>query len=170
MKGVTAVSPPPLDHDDALLDELRAAYGGAPDDTVPPEFIAAGLAAFAWRTVDAELALFELVFDSAVDAELVTLTRSGAAAEVRILTFQVDDVTVEIEVSAAGIVGQVTPADGWRVRLETASGTRDETTTDAVGCFVLPPPPPEGPARLHLQLGDRTLATPWTPLTPRPTP
>ncbi|MEJ3743184.1 hypothetical protein WEI85_07850 [Actinomycetes bacterium KLBMP 9797] len=155
---------PPLDHDDVLLDELRAAYGGAPADTVPPEFVAAGIAAFAWRTVDAELALFELVFDSAVDAELAT--RSGAAADVRILTFQVDDVTVEIEVSGAGIVGQITPANGWRVRLETVAAVSDEATTDAVGCFVLPPPPPAGPARLHLQAGPRALATPWTPLTP----
>jgi hypothetical protein len=152
-----AVMTLPLWEDDqALLAELNAALAGAAP--VPDEFVAAALGALAWRGIDADLALAELTFDSVWDTELAT--RARVADSVRTLAFDGGGMSVEIEITAAGITGQLTPAVGGRVSCQTPAGTFDETTADAVGCFVLGAPP-TGPVRLHLRHGDRTVATSW---------
>ena len=104
------------------------------------------------------MALVELTFDSAWDTELAT--RAGTARSIRTLVLDGRGVSVEIEITAAGITGQLTPAVDARVGCQTAAGTFDETTTDAVGCFVLRASP-SGPVRLHLRHGDRVAATSW---------
>jgi hypothetical protein len=125
---------------------------------VPDEFVTAALGALAWQSIDVDLAVAELTFDSVWDTELAT--RTGTANSIRTLAFDGGGVSVEIEITAAGITGQLTPAVDARVGCQTAAGTFDETTTDAVGCFVLRPPP-SGPMRMHLRYGDRTAATSW---------
>ncbi|HEU5109949.1 MAG TPA: hypothetical protein VFT95_15510, partial [Micromonosporaceae bacterium] len=57
---------PPAD-ETALVTEIAAAMDEA--RAVPAADLEAARAAYAWRTVDAELALAELIFDSACDAE-----------------------------------------------------------------------------------------------------
>jgi hypothetical protein len=147
----------PLWEDDhALLTELGAARAGTA--TVPDEFVTAALGALAWRNVDADLAFAELTFDSAFDSVLAT--RAGVATSSRTLAFNGGGVSVEIEVTAAGITGQLTPAVEGRVSCQTATGTYDETGTDAIGCFVLMAPP-NGPVRLHLRSGGQAVATSW---------
>ncbi|MGC5028755.1 hypothetical protein [Micromonospora sp. DT229] len=146
---------PPAD-DDRLTAELGAALrdtGG-----VPEEHLVAARAAFAWRTVDAELTLAELTFDSACQAEPAGLTRSTGS--VRTLSFRGGPVLLEIEVSPAGIVGQLCPADGGRISARTATGTYDETAVDPVGLFSLGVPPP-GPVRLRAEAGGFTVITDW---------
>ncbi|MFJ6197425.1 hypothetical protein [Micromonospora sp. NPDC092111] len=145
--------------DDALTTELGAALWDA--GPVPEEFLTAALAAFAWRSVDADLALAELTFDSACDAEPAGLTRS--AGSTRTLSFRSGPVVLEIEVSDAGIVGQLSPACGGRVRAQTASGTYDEAALDAVGFFSLAAPP-RGPVQLRARTGGYTVATTWVSL------
>jgi hypothetical protein len=147
---------PLWEDDQALLADLRDAVDDAP--TVPDEFITAALGALAWRTVDVDLAFAELMFDSSVDSALAT--RGQPADPVRTLAFSGGGVSVEIEVTAAGITGQLTPAVEGRISCQTPAGTSDETETDPVGCFVLGPPP-SGPVRLHLSYGTQTVATTW---------
>ncbi|MFI0794830.1 hypothetical protein ACH4OY_19395 [Micromonospora rubida] len=149
---------PPAD-DDALTVELGAALWDA--GPVPEEFLTAARAAFAWRTLDAELAVAELMFDSACDAEPAGLTRSGGAA--RTLSFRSGAVVLEIEVSDAGIVGQLSPARGGRVTARTATGQYDESPVDEVGFFSLGAPP-AGPVRLAARADGYAVATDWVSL------
>ncbi|TDB73881.1 hypothetical protein [Micromonospora sp. KC721] len=149
---------PPAD-DDALTAELGAALREA--GPVPEEYLTAARAAFAWRNVAAEIALAELVFDSACDAEPAGLTRSAGSA--RTLSFHSGAVVLEIEVTEAGIVGQLSPPEGGRVSAQTVAGTYDEAPVDEVGFFSLGVPPP-GPVRLRAQADGYAVATTWVSL------
>ncbi|MEU7588218.1 hypothetical protein AB0A95_18195 [Micromonospora sp. NPDC049230] len=146
---------PPVD-DDALTTELGAALWDT--GLVSEAYLSAALAAFTWRTADAELAVAELTFDSAVDAGMVGMTRSASSA--RTLSFRSGSVVVEIEVSDAGIVGQFSPPAGGRVRARSASGIYDEASVDEVGFFSLGVPPP-GPVQLCARTVGYTLCTAW---------
>lgn len=149
---------PPVD-DDTLLTELRTALREPRE--VPEEFLAAARSAFTWRTIDGELAVAELVFDSACDPEPAGLTRSSGSA--RTLTFRNGPVVVEIEVTSAGITGQVSPAHGGRVTVRTTDGTYGQTAIDPLGFFTLGAPPP-GPVRIYASTGEYTVATSWVSL------
>ncbi|WBB52603.1 hypothetical protein [Verrucosispora sp. WMMD573] len=146
---------PPVD-DDRLQAELGAALWDA--GGVPEEYVTAARAAFAWRTVDAELTLAELIFDSASEAEPAGLTRSAGSA--RTLSFRGGPVVVEIEVTDAGIVGQLSPTGGGRVSARTSSGIYEEAPVNAVGLFSLGAPPP-GPIQLRADAGGHMVVTDW---------
>lgn len=150
----------PWGDDEALLAELREALTGAAP--VPPDFTAAARAAMAWRTIDADLLLAELAYDSSVDAALAT--RAGPGTASRMLVFDGAGYRLEAEVGADGIVGQVLPVDGGMVGCQTADGTFDETVIDEVGFFTLRAPA-GGPVRLHVQLDGQAIATSWVNLT-----
>jgi hypothetical protein len=117
--------------------------------------------------VDAELAVAELTFDSACDAAPAGLTRSGATA--RTLAFRAGPVAgtgpvlIEIEVTDAGIVGQLSPAMDGRITVGTAQGVYEETRVGPVGLFTLGAPPP-GPVRLCAYTPRYALATSWVSL------
>jgi hypothetical protein len=145
----------PDDADGALLAALGAAQAEA--ESVPASFVAAARGALAWHTIDSDLAIAELTFDSARDAELAT--RSGGGP-VRLLAFGTGDITLEFEVTAAGIAGQLTPVSDGRVTCQTAAGDFDEGPVDAVGCFLLRAPA-SGPIRLRAHTRDYTVATSW---------
>ena len=84
------------DDDDRLLEDLGAALRGvAPASEA---MLAAGEAAYAWRTVDAELAA--LCYDSHLDGEL--LMRGGsvsAGLPTRSLVFEGRALSVDIEIT-----------------------------------------------------------------------
>ncbi len=103
--------------DDALLAALGEAVRAA--KAVPPEFTAAGQAAFTWRTIDAELAA--LTFDSATAEPAVAAVRAEEASP-RFLTFAGSDLTIELEIGSDSIVGQVVPAGSGHVDACPASG------------------------------------------------
>ncbi|SCL39538.1 hypothetical protein GA0074692_5396 [Micromonospora pallida] len=145
--------------DDALLVELGAALRDP--GPVSEEFLDAALAAFAWRTVDAELALAELTFDSASDREPAGLTRSTGAE--RTLTFRSGPVVVELEVTATGIVGQLSPARPGRVSARTAAGQYDEVPVDDVGFFSMGVPP-AGPVQFRASTTRYAVRTAWVSL------
>ncbi|MEV0727442.1 MULTISPECIES: hypothetical protein [Polymorphospora] len=148
--------------DDSLLAELGAALRDP--GPVPEEFLTAALAAFAWRTVDTDLAIAELTFDSACDPAPAGPVRSaGTARSARTLAFRTGPVSVELEVTGAGIVGQLTPASGGLITARTPDGRYDESPIDQVGFFSLGPPP-AGPVQLWARTGGRTLATAWVSL------
>ncbi|MEU4777711.1 hypothetical protein [Micromonospora sp. NPDC023633] len=153
------MEPWPPAADDALLAELRAALRDS--GPVPEEFLAAARAAFSWRSVDAELALAELTFDSACDPQPAGLTRSTGSA--RTLTFRTGAVVVEIEVTPTGVVGQLSPARGGRVTARTSAGQYEEVPVDAVGYFSMGAPP-AGPVQLCAHTDGYAVATAWVSL------
>ncbi|MFB9547650.1 hypothetical protein [Micromonospora sagamiensis] len=145
--------------DDALLVELGAALHDP--GPVSEEFLVAALAAFSWRTADAELALAELTFDSACDREPAGLTRSTGAE--RTLTFRSGTVAVELEVTATGVVGQLSPARPGRVSARTAAGEYEEAPVDALGFFSMGVPP-AGPVQLRASTTGYAVRTAWVSL------
>ncbi len=82
-------------HDELLLHELKQAL--AETGVAPPEVLAAAKGAFAWRTVDADLAL--LTYDSARSPQFQSAVRAQRAA--RQLTFQVGSVRIDLAEACA---------------------------------------------------------------------
>ncbi|MEH1015414.1 hypothetical protein V6U90_20155 [Micromonospora sp. CPCC 206060] len=153
------MEPWPPAADDALLAELGAALRDS--GPVGEEFLTAALAAFSWRTIDAELAIAELTFDSACDVEPAGAVRSGGGS--RTLSFRTGPVVVEIEVTGTGIVGQLSPARGGRVVARSATGRYEEAPVDPVGFFTLGVPP-AGPVQLCARTTGYAVATAWVSL------
>ncbi|WNV89388.1 hypothetical protein [Umezawaea sp. Da 62-37] len=143
------------DSDEHLLGALRTALTEA--DAVPPAFLEAGRAAFAWRTVDVDLLLLTS-YDSILDAGLAG--RARAVLTARQLVFDADDVSLQVEVTTAGIAGQLMPPGAAVVVLLTPAGPVEETVTDEFGSFLLGPPPP-GPMRLRCTVDGTTVQTDW---------
>jgi hypothetical protein len=133
--------------DDTLLAVLKDAMDAERD--VPPQMIAAGQAAWAWRTIDAELAA--LTYDSAAEADLLAAGTRAEPAALRALTFTRDEMSIELEVTEDALVGQITPpraGDSVVVRVGTEDVT--VTTTDELGFFAIRPVPGQ-PFRLLIR-------------------
>jgi hypothetical protein len=152
-----------LADDDDLVQALARAIQAS--EPVPAEVLDAAKASFTWRTIEAELA--ELTFDSVSDAdELVGVRGPGGP---RALTFEHDDVVVEVEVTEdAGrrtLVGHVTPAAVDSMELHQASGTEPvRLEADSFGRFRIPGVA-AGPFRLLCRFGQGAsspvMLTPW---------
>src|SRR5262245_41395921 len=123
-------------NDDALLAELREAVRAA--DEVPESFLAAGRAAFAWRTVDADLAT--LVSDSAT-RPVTSGTRATEPAAVRSISFVARGLSIEVDLTEDSLQGQVVPPGPGEVDLRGADGSTQTVTVDDVGWFVIRPVP-----------------------------
>jgi hypothetical protein len=141
-----------MNDDEALLAELRDAMLAA--EQVPPRFVAAGKASFAWRTADAELAA--LTHDSTTLAGTRTET-----ADIRSMTFVAPTLTIEVELMPDGLAGQLVPPQPGRIELQPREGTPRSATADDVGWFVISPPP-RGLFRIRVTVASGTsVATPW---------
>jgi hypothetical protein len=148
----------PWADDPALVRELGEAL--AAREALPPDFTAAARAAFAWRTVDEELLLAELSFDSALPQGALA-TRSGADRASRMLVFDGGGYRIDAELDGEGeVVGQITPAGGGTVRCETPEAPFDEGAIDEVGCFSIRAPA-KGMLRLHATVDGHRIATAW---------
>lgn len=105
-------------------------------DPVPGDLTRAAVGAFAWRTVDADLA--ELVFDSLTTPDAAALVRGAAAA--RMLTFRAGDLAIELELSATGagrrLIGQLVPAGPAQVEIRQPHGVL-EVAVDDLGRFTV---------------------------------
>jgi hypothetical protein len=147
--------------DDELVAALQEAFRAERD--VPREFIQAGQAAFTWRDIDAELAT--LTSDSATGlAAAAAAPVRSAEASPRFLTFRSADLTIELEISAEGIVGQIVPPQPGRAETRPATGPVSGTEIDDIGCFVVQPLP-SSPFRLHCQASSGISAvTTWITL------
>lgn len=135
------------DSDEDLLNALRDALS-TPQDDVPPEFVEAAKAAFTWRTIDEELLLITS-YDSVLDDTLFTRARSTATA--RQLVFDAEGVMLQVEVSAAGVTGQLMPASG-SVTLVTPNGDHETAAIDELGMFVMGVAP-RGPVKFRFASG-----------------
>jgi hypothetical protein len=133
--------------DDELMAALRQAL--ADRQAVPPSFVDAAKGAFAWRTIDAELA--QLTYDSLAGREAIPMTRSEPAS-IRALTFTSPRLTIELEVAGDSLIGQVVPPQTATIRLQSQDGQETVLEADQIGCFVIQPAP-RGPFRLRCQTG-----------------
>ncbi len=148
------MTPQAWNEDDLLLEQLRTAVRRAGPPT--PTMIAAGQAAFSWRTIDAELAA--LTHDS-LDDESV-LVRSGATTP-RSLVFEGTELAVELEHSEDDLVGQLVPPTSGEVALLGPDGEELRTAEiDELGCFSLGRSA-AGPVRLRCQTPSGALLTDW---------
>jgi len=144
--------------DEALLADLGEAWR----DVAP---VAAALttraqAAFSWRTVDADLELAALHFDSAAHSGVSSRAPEGAA---RVLVFSSTPLTVELEVLPDQLVGQLVPPGAADVTVETDAGTTTQVRSDERGYFVVAPLP-GSPMRLRCDTATGRLVTDWVSL------
>lgn len=144
--------------DDALMRVLAQALR----ETQPlSEGVAArGKSAFTWRTIDDDLQLAELMFDSAQEAD-PSYTRS--VAEHRVLVFTAALRSVEIEVLSDRVVGQFLPPSAGEVGIEGDGGVLATVPVDELGFFVLEPVP-TGVVRFHCTTPSTRLITDWVHL------
>ena len=142
-----------FDEDD-LLEQLRTAIRRA--GTPTPAMIAAGRAAFSWRTVDAELAA--LTHDSLADPSV--LVRSTGPAS-RSLVFEGRQLSVELDETEDGLVGQLLPpASGEVTLLGPDEQELAQTHIDELGCFCFGSSV-DGPVRLRCRTASHALLTDW---------
>jgi len=140
----------------ALLAEIRGL--AALIDPVPPEAIAAARSAFAWRTMDAELA--ELTADSAVDERLAGVRGAGTPT---MLTFDAPGLTVEVELQEVGghrrLMGQLVPPGPGLVEVRHRAGAAT-VPVDEVGRFSADDVA-AGPVSLRCSSGTQIVETDW---------
>ena len=137
---------------DLLEEELRQA--AAILDPVPPALRLIAVEAFALHDLDSRIA--ELTFDSVVDA----LPVRGATGAPRMLTFHAGEVTVDVELTAQGLMGQVLPPCSARIEVLSGPQAGSPLTTDDMGRFTYESAP-AGPFALRLRTGDEVIVTDW---------
>ncbi|MEU3297261.1 hypothetical protein ABZ722_33620 [Streptomyces longwoodensis] len=133
-------------------DELRQA--AAILDPVPPELRRIAVEAYALHDLDARIA--ELTFDSLVDAIPVR----GVADPPRMLTFHTGELTVDVEVTPHGLMGQLLPPQEASIEVLSGPQAGARLTADDLGRFI-GDPPPAGPFALRLRTGDEVVVTEW---------
>jgi hypothetical protein len=117
--------------DDLLLTELGAALR---EDDVPQWVVAAAKDAYAWRTIDAELA--ELSADSADNLEAVG-ARGAESTAVRALSFEAPSLTIEVDIGPEGLLGQFVPPQPGMVQIRTRTRLLATIPVDDLGRFSI---------------------------------
>lgn len=134
-----------------LAEALRA------ERATPQSVREAGYAAYAWRTIDIELAA--LTYDSTTD-DLALVGSRSEQAPLRALTFEGGSgFSIELEIAPDAILGQLVPAQSGEVRVTLRDGTTTSVPVTELGCFTITPIP-TGAFRLQVD-GDRSVATDW---------
>lgn len=117
--------------DHAVLAQLGSAFEAI--DPVPQEAMELAHASLSWR--DPGVALAELVADSLMDAASVRTRRAGGP---RLLTFEADGLTIELEVAEDGesrrLLGQLVPPARAEVVIRWANGQK-HVNADQIGRF-----------------------------------
>ncbi|MFJ9713146.1 hypothetical protein [Streptomyces sp. NPDC101234] len=137
---------------DALEEELRRAATVL--DPLPAGLLQLAMDAYVLHDLDARIA--ELTFDSLVDAIPVR----GAEAPPRMLTFQAGGLTVDVEVTGDGLLGQVLPPQSARIEVLGGPAAVQPLTVDGMGRFA-GETPPTGPFALRLRTGEDVIVTEW---------
>ncbi|MFI5683546.1 hypothetical protein [Streptomyces sp. NPDC051636] len=135
-----------------LEEELRQA--AAILDPVPAEVRQLAIDAYAFHDLDARIA--ELTFDSLVDAVAVR----GARDVPRMLTFRAGALSVDVEVTGDGLMGQVLPPQPARIEVLGGPRSAVPVAADAMGRFSSDTPP-TGPFALRLRAGGDVVVTEW---------
>jgi hypothetical protein len=143
--------------DEHLLGELREALAGSRHPDLA-RILARARAVHMLNDLDGELA--RLVHDSALE---VATTDRRAATGARTLVFESRAVSVEIEVTDEGMVGQVVPPAGAELVLEASDGARTPVDVDELGCFTARLRS-RGLVRLRVDAGGSHVVTEWADL------
>jgi hypothetical protein len=155
---VVNMTRPRWQDDEDLLGELKEAVRHP--GRVPQSVREAGRAAFAYRIPGTGLLVARLTYDSLLDDSL--LLRSGEEIPPRIVTFEADLLSVELELAEDKIVGQLIPPAPGTVTMITLDGDAGQALADRVGCFMLLRPSPR-PVRFCCQTRV-SLITDWMQL------
>lgn len=133
---------------------LREIISGT--DPVPTEVIEGARAAFAWRTIDSELA--PLTADSSDDdRQLVGVRGDGGS---RLLAFESSTLSLVVELGDdRRLLGQLTPPGPGQVEVRHGDG-HDALEVDDVGRFRSDPLPP-GPMSLRCVSATSQVETAW---------
>ncbi|WP_089105997.1 hypothetical protein [Streptomyces hyaluromycini] len=137
---------------DLLEEELRRA--AAVLDPLPAELLQLAMDAYALHDLEARVA--ELTFDSLVDAIPVR----GVEDPPRMLTFRAGELTVDVEVTGDGLLGQLLPPQSARIEVLGGPGAARPLTVDGMGRFA-GDTPPAGPFALRLRTGGDVIVTEW---------
>ena len=137
---------------DLLEEELRQA--AAVLDPLPAELLQVAMDAYALHDLDARIA--ELTFDSLVDAIPVR----GVEDPPRMLTFRAGELTVDVEVTDDGLLGQVLPPQSAHIEVLGGPAAAHPLTVDGMGRFTAATPP-SGPFALRLRAGGDVIVTEW---------
>jgi hypothetical protein len=114
-----------------------------------------GRDAYAWRTIDQDLAL--LSFDSSV--EPVRAWRAGSG-QARVLIFTSTPLSLELELMADYVVGQIVPPGPGQILVETPEGIAVQVEADDIGFFDFAGMP-RGRVRLRCETPTGRLVTDW---------
>lgn len=155
---MTGVTQHRWDDDQHILDDLSDALREA--EPLARTLAEYGKGAYAWRTIDQDLLLASLSFDSSL--ERVRELRSDAD-DVRVLVFSASPMSLELEVMPDRVVGQILPQGPGEIRVEAADGVTFHVETDPVGFFELPRIS-RGPVRLRCDTRTGRLVTDWVRL------
>jgi hypothetical protein len=138
-----------------LLAKIREVYDEL--DPVPSQVLDAARGALTWLTVDAELA--ELTVDSLTETSAV---RGNAGA--RLVTFEAQSLTVEVEVTETGdtrrLVGQLVPPGPAQVSVRTGNSAQT-VQADSLGRFTVEGIPAGPVSLLCRQAESREIVTSW---------
>jgi hypothetical protein len=145
------------DDDQHILDDLSDALREAALAGTLAEY---GKGAYAWRTIDQDLLLASLSFDSSLER---VQERRSDPDDARVLVFTAPPLSLELEVMPDRMVGQIVPPGPGEIRMEAADGVTFHVETDDAGFFVLPGMPP-GPVRLRCDTPTGRLVTDWVRL------
>jgi len=141
--------------DESLLQALREAVRS--HRAVPHDFIETAKNAYAWHSIDAELA--QLTYDSSRDARSASLR--SETASIRALTFTSAHASIELEVTEDSLIGQVVPLGQGTIETRAKAGVTAVTSVDEIGCFSIRPIP-DIPFRLHYHADNGTVVvTGW---------
>lgn len=146
-----------MTNNEQLVIELREALRTAAE--VPAGFIAAGKAAFAWRTVDAELAALADQFST---DDALSGTRAEHAG-VRALSFHASGISIELEATSDALLGQLVPPRSGSIEVQSQDGTGPTATVDETGWFVVRPLPSKM-FRLRVRTATDNVVTEWVTL------
>jgi hypothetical protein len=145
------------DDDQNLLDDLAEALREA---ALAGPLAQYGKGAYAWSTVDQDLLLAYLSFDSSLES--VGERRSEAGDE-RVLVFTAAPLSLELEVLPDHVTGQIVPPGPGEIRVETSDGVTFHVEADDAGFFYIPRKL-AGPVRLRCDTPAGRLVTDWVHL------
>lgn len=145
------------DDDQDILDDLSDALRNAALAGTIAEY---GKGAYAWRTVDQDLLLASLSFDSSLER---VQERRSDPDDARVLVFTAPPLSMELEVMTDRVAGQILPPGPGEIWVETADGVTSHVEVDDLGFFDLPAMP-SGPVRLRCDTPTGRLVTDWVHL------
>jgi hypothetical protein len=154
-KGVARMPCGPWQDDEDLLSELAEVAGRS---SMSESMRQAALAAFGTRRTGGVLA--KIRYDSLVD---VFRWRGETPTGRRILSFEAEELSVEVEVLGDRLTGQLVPPAPGRVQLMTLDGVAAETEADSLGRFSLSRPA-AGPVRFRCEVPAGVVVTDWVRL------